>query len=1267
MKSNSVPSLNLARDYIKMSLKELHTLAKKNVEAQFYLGKRINYDIEYQAISRDASSIHELMHELKLSVDGRPDILDNDKLSKERYSWYEKAAKQNHVGAQCELAWFYLKDAVFIPSNYKKAAKWYKEAAKNNHAVAQDRLGDLYMKGNGVAQDEKEAVKWYNKSANQNWGYAQYALGKCYENGTGVPKDKEEAVKWYRRAAERYDEEIYTRNARKALQQLGVAFNNPSVQYYNGEYGKLIEHFNQRVAQDPYNRDKLSDKATVLFFLDRLDEALNCYDEILKIDSKFYPATIMSKRGYVLLSQKNFAGSRALFEQALAEKGNYHGAILGKGLLAMIEGESKIAESFFKECETVWQENCKKGYKENSDAYKESIHTFYVQAKLLTQFGFIDRAIISLGKILELNPSFVPAQREIKSLQEKRKVRDKLERYYEESIQFFYKGQYDKAIENCNQVLALDPKNLKALAYKAWLLFCSSQLDESLRYYDEALKVNPKSAYCLCEKGYVLLLQKQFKASDALFEQVLTFSKENVRAFLGKGLLTMRDDPFGLAESFFQKIETEKLEAEDKLELYFVQAKVLAELGFVTQAIKAFERTLQLKPDFIPAQQEMNKLKGSQIGKNVIPSSLITLTHSANVNLKNQDDKEKKTSLDSKSNPLSVLLTPDAEEKLPKNTELTTTSHMSSTFKSSSSESFLHPLGVALPSKSDALQNKDITIINDQSSKIKESNLSENENLENESKLNKNMLASSTIVTSNENANVSLSQQNREEKISSLSLVSSDLQPVLMRSQDQDFLNAWLLECKSFTISPADLLQFKQHIQQSYLDQSEMQVALRSMKTMLQTLSTLDDQVKNISEHLDLDEASKTKQAYINNNQKLKRYQSCLQSELNKFVLTYYLATTELQQLTANKKDSIIEGVMALPTSIPIVGKLLNVFTHAAKAANLSHRYEQINRLVVLFKEPRHIAQVAYRFSVQLTLEKRKIITEEAKEINTVADHLIKFLENFKKFFRHQLKDMKTSNTKGLSLTREEELAMEDGASLLAVILSDQAKIDREKDLVLQFLQLVLGHDYVYSKVEDKLSQLNVSPTETPASSSVIRVPIAAVNPSTTASSQHTSNEIQNSDNQMIIIMQEIQVLKAKSQAQEEELKHTKAKLEEQEKAKKLENELVTLRKKIAQIDRIEEKIHRVAEVDDVLARIKALGLDDLPSVDEVEENGQVKIQTNESAGQPKNHFIRLHKQMFFFEQHTKVVVEELLKLKEQVETMQARQEAASTKMKKKS
>ena len=501
-------------------------------------------------------------------------------------------------------------------------------------------------------------------------------------------------------------------------------------------------------------------------------------------------------------------------------------------------------------------------------------------------------------------------------------------------------------------------------------------------------------------------------------------------------------------------------------------------------------------------------------------------------------------------------------------------------------------------------------------------------------------------------------KQNAEEKAPPIPFPpSSTLQPILMESKDQAVLNLWLQEYKAISISPTDLLQFKQYIQQS-LDPSEMTIALQSMKTMLQTLSTLDDQVKNISEHLDLDESSKAKQTHIDNNPKLKKYQSCLQNELNKFILTYYLATTELQQLAPNKKDTIIDGVAALPTSIPIVGKLLNLFVRAAKAANLSHRYEQINRLVVLFKEPKQIAQVAYRFSVQLTLEKRKIIEEEVKEVSTP----IKFLNEFKRFFRHQLQGLKTSNAKGLSLTAEEEQAMEDGASLLAAILSNQAKIDKEKDLVLQFLRIMLGQDYSYPIIENESSKLNVAPTRTSAASPLTVVPVAVVNSSATVLSQLIPGT--QGDNQtMAMMMQKLQV-------QEEQLKRMQEKLEEQEKAKealatqkKLEDELVILRKKVAQIDRIEEKVHRAAEVDDVLARIKALGLDDLPSVDEVEENGQIRIQMNESATtDPKNHFIKLHKQMFivdkqmlFFEQHSRAVVEEMLKLKHQVENMQTK------------
>ena len=36
----------------------------------------------------------------------------------------------------------------------------------------------------------------------------------------------------------------------------------------------------------------------------------------------------------------------------------------------------------------------------------------------------------------------------------------KLNKHYEESITFYHRGEYDKAIENCNQMLALDSQNV---------------------------------------------------------------------------------------------------------------------------------------------------------------------------------------------------------------------------------------------------------------------------------------------------------------------------------------------------------------------------------------------------------------------------------------------------------------------------------------------------------------------------------------------------------------------------------------------------------------------------------------------------------------------------------------------------------------------------------------------------------------------------------------------------------------------------------------
>ena len=118
--------------------------------------------------------------------------------------WYQKAAEQGHVFAQCVLGSMY-RFGNGVAKSEVDAVKWYRKAAEQGHADSQALLGDMYRHGYGVMKDDMEAVKWLNKAAKQGHVLAQWTLGFIYEAGDGVEKDETEASKWYRKAAEQGD------------------------------------------------------------------------------------------------------------------------------------------------------------------------------------------------------------------------------------------------------------------------------------------------------------------------------------------------------------------------------------------------------------------------------------------------------------------------------------------------------------------------------------------------------------------------------------------------------------------------------------------------------------------------------------------------------------------------------------------------------------------------------------------------------------------------------------------------------------------------------------------------------------------------------------------------------------------------------------------------------------------------------------------------------------------------------------------------------
>lgn len=74
------------------------------------------------------------------------------------------------------------------------------KAAEQNYVNAQFNLAVMYNDGSGVKKDNAQAFSWFYKAAANNDPQSQYIVGQCYEEGDGIPTDKKKAAYWYQKS-----------------------------------------------------------------------------------------------------------------------------------------------------------------------------------------------------------------------------------------------------------------------------------------------------------------------------------------------------------------------------------------------------------------------------------------------------------------------------------------------------------------------------------------------------------------------------------------------------------------------------------------------------------------------------------------------------------------------------------------------------------------------------------------------------------------------------------------------------------------------------------------------------------------------------------------------------------------------------------------------------------------------------------------------------------------------------------------------------------
>ena len=153
---------------------------------------------------------------------------------------------------------------------------------------------------------------------------------------------------------------------------------------------------------------------------------------------------------------------------------------------------------------------------------------------------------------------------------------------------------YNKAIDQCQQILRQDPNHIAAINYMGRMLFLSGAQDRASQEYDRALRVDPNHADTLMNRAILRSEIGRYNEAEQDFKHVLEYNPEASGACYQLGKLYTKRGLYGRAiQEFEHALEIDPAAAES----YFQLGKTYDHLERHEDAIGMFEELIKIEPE----------------------------------------------------------------------------------------------------------------------------------------------------------------------------------------------------------------------------------------------------------------------------------------------------------------------------------------------------------------------------------------------------------------------------------------------------------------------------------------------------------------------------------------------------------------------------------------------------------------------------------------------------------------------------------------------
>ena len=368
------------------------------------------------------------------------------------------------------------------------------------------------------------------------------------------------------------------------------------ISHETGSYLEAEQFFVTAIEIKPDFSQIYSSYAQTLIDVNRLDEALACYEKAVSINPADPDACF--ERGVVLQHMKRHSEALADFDKTIAYRSDYAMAHNNRGVaLGELNRLSEAVQSY--EQAIVLDPTNAFAYSNKASALKASGHFqqaidsydvsimiepgnadfHFNRANSLITLNRLDEARESLDKAIEINPKHADA-------------------IFSRGNTYHYALHFLEAIADYDAAISLRPEYAKVYSSRGEALRALNRLDESIISFDEAIRINSVFYEAYFNRGNVLKALGRLDQALLSYDQAIGVNPEYAEALYNKGILLRelnRNDE-ALA-SYAQAITINPGYAD----AYLNHGILLMESRLFESALQSHAKSIAIRPDYAEA------------------------------------------------------------------------------------------------------------------------------------------------------------------------------------------------------------------------------------------------------------------------------------------------------------------------------------------------------------------------------------------------------------------------------------------------------------------------------------------------------------------------------------------------------------------------------------------------------------------------------------------------------------------------------------------